>query len=232
MALIKLEGVSKRYGPVNALSDITLHVDKGELLAVMGPSGSGKTTLLNIIGCLDKPSEGSVVIDDVDISMLSRRELTRTRRETIGLIFQQFHLIPHLTAVENIMLAQYYHSLPERKEALEALARVGIEQRADHFPSQLSGGEQQRVCVARALINRPTVILADEPTGNLDEDNERLVMDLFAELHSEGHTIILVTHDEAIGRAAGRQFRLAHGRAFSGDHGLAPEVAKTPGKES
>ncbi len=211
MALIQLENVSKKYDSVTALDDISLHIDKGELLAVMGPSGSGKTTLLNIIGCLDKPSSGSVIIDDLDISTLSSRELTKRRRETIGLVFQQFHLIPHLTAVENIMLAQYYHSLPEKQEALEALARVDLGQRADHFPSQLSGGEQQRVCVARALINRPTVILADEPTGNLDEENEKLVMDLFEEFHQEGHTIILVTHDQAIGRLASRRILLAHG---------------------
>ncbi len=219
MALIKLDGVSKTYGAVNALDNITLAIDKGELLAIMGPSGSGKTTLLNIIGCLDKASRGSVIIDGADISPLSRAELTKRRRETIGLVFQQFHLIPHLTAVENVMLAQYYHSLPERTEAMEALARVGLEQRADHLPSELSGGEQQRTCVARALINRPTVILADEPTGNLDEENEELVMGLFEELHGEGHTIILVTHDQEIGSRAGRQIRLAHGRTVAaGQH--------------
>ncbi len=221
MALIQLENVSKTYASVTALDNVSLHIDKGELLAVMGPSGSGKTTLLNIIGCLDKPSGGSVIIDGVDVSTLSSRELTKRRREIIGLVFQQFHLIPHLTAVENVMLAQYYHSLPEKQEALEALARVGLGQRANHFPSQLSGGEQQRVCVARALINRPTVILADEPTGNLDEENESLVMGLFEEFHREGHTIILVTHDQAIGRLASRQIRLAHGRVLQTERQLA-----------
>lgn len=236
MAVIQLKNVSKKYGPVSALDNISLQIDKGELLAVMGPSGSGKTTLLNIIGCLDKPSGGSVIIEGVDVSTLAKRELTKKRRDTIGLVFQQFHLIPHLTAVENVMLAQYYHSLPEKEEALEALARVGMDQRAHHFPSQLSGGEQQRVCVARALINRPAVILADEPTGNLDEGNESLVMDLFKELHGEGHTIVLVTHDQAIGRLASRRIRLAHGRVVPSDtqteSDTQNEVAKIVNKES
>lgn len=212
MALVRLVDVSKTYGALHALDHIRMEIEKGELLAIMGPSGSGKTTLLNIIGCMDRPSSGAVMFDNEDTSVLSKRELTKKRRELIGLVFQQFHLIPHLTAVENVMLAQYYHSLPDKREALRALSRVGLERRANHFPRQLSGGEQQRVCVARALINRPAVILADEPTGNLDEGNEKLVMDLFKELHAGGHTIILVTHDDAIGRLAGRRLRLTFGR--------------------
>ena len=212
MSLVSLTGVSKQYGNLYALNDVSMAVEPGELVSIMGPSGSGKTTLLNIIGCMDKPTGGSVVIDGIDISTLSGKELTELRRDKIGLIFQQFHLIPHLTAVENIMLAQYYHSLPDRREALAALERVGLKDRANHFPNQLSGGEQQRVCIARALINYPAIILADEPTGNLDEENEKLVMNFFKELHKEGHTVILVTHDAEIGRRTQRRIRLEHGK--------------------
>jgi putative ABC transport system ATP-binding protein len=177
----------------------------------MGPSGSGKTTLMNMIGCLDRPTSGQVFIDGADVTTLTRSELTRYRREKVGLVFQQFHLIPYLTAVENVMLAQYYHSMADEGEAKEALARVGLGDRLKHLPSQLSGGEQQRVCIARALINHPEIILADEPTGNLDEENEDNVMRIFRELHREGHTIVMVTHDHAIGRMADRRVALQHG---------------------
>ena len=167
----------------------------------MGPSGSGKTTLMNIIGCMDKHTSGEVILDGINLNEVSKNELTQIRRDKIGMVFQQFHLIPYLTAVENLMVAQYYHSIPDKKEAMEALARVGLEDRAGHLPSELSGGEQQRVCIARALINYPVLILADEPTGNLDEKNEKLVMNLFRELNEEGHTIITVTHSDHVGKA-------------------------------
>ncbi|MBI2954131.1 MAG: ABC transporter ATP-binding protein [Chloroflexi bacterium] len=209
--LLEIKEVSKIYGNVWALKDVTLGVGPGEWLSIMGPSGSGKTTLLNIIGCLDKPSRGSVILDGADLSSLNSKQLTEVRRDKIGLVFQQFHLIPHLTAVENIMVAQYYHSMSDKRQALGALARVGLADRADHFPSQLSGGEQQRVCVARALINYPRLILADEPTGNLDEANEELILGLFRELHAEGHTLVVVTHDPDIGRLSDRQVSLEHG---------------------
>ncbi|MER1998114.1 MAG: ABC transporter ATP-binding protein, partial [Arthrobacter sp.] len=192
---LELKNISKIYGELKALDNVSLHVDKGEWVAIMGPSGSGKSTMMNIIGCMDKPTKGEVLLDGVDISKLPGKRLTDIRRDKIGLIFQQFHMVNYLTAVENVMVSQYYHSMPDEKEALEALGRVGLRERARHLPSQLSGGEQQRVCVARALINHPELILADEPTGNLDEANENIVLDLFAQLHKEGTTLIVVTHD-------------------------------------
>ena len=165
--ILELKNVSKIYESVNALTDINLKVKKGEWIAIMGSSGSGKTTMMNIIGCMDKPSNGQVLIDGNDISNESQKNLTKIRREKIGLIFQQFHLISYLTALENVMVAQYYHSMIDEQEAMEALKKVGLADRAKHLPSQLSGGEQQRVCIARALINNPEIILADEPTGQL-----------------------------------------------------------------
>ncbi|MHB8072900.1 ABC transporter ATP-binding protein [Desulfosporosinus fructosivorans] len=212
MNILELKNVTKSYGNVHALKDFNLSVAPGEWVSIMGPSGSGKSTMLNIIGCMDKPTSGSVLIDGIEVTTRSNKELTEVRREKIGLVFQQFHLIPHLTALENIMVAQYYHSLTDEQEALKALERVGLAQRAKHLPSQLSGGEQQRVCIARALINYPALILADEPTGNLDEDNEKLVIELFQELHREGHTIVMVTHDNEVGELAQRRVRLEHGR--------------------
>jgi len=203
-------------GRVSALEHINLTVEKGDWLAVMGPSGSGKTTLMNIIGCMDKHTSGEVILDGINLNEVSKNELTQIRRDKIGMVFQQFHLIPYLTAVENLMVAQYYHSIPDKKEAMEALARVGLEDRAGHLPSELSGGEQQRVCIARALINYPVLILADEPTGNLDEKNEKLVMNLFRELNEEGHTIITVTHSDHVGKAAKRIVIIEHGHMREG----------------
>ena len=212
MSLLSISDVSKVYGgKVTALEHVNLNVEKGDWLAIMGPSGSGKTTLMNIIGCMDNHTDGEVVLDGINLNNISKDELTEVRREKIGMVFQQFHLIPYLTAVENLMVAQYYHSIPDRAEAMEALKRVGLEDRADHLPSELSGGEQQRVCIARALINYPVLILADEPTGNLDEKNEKLVMDLFRELNAEGHTIITVTHSNKVGKAAKRIVIIEHG---------------------
>ncbi|AIQ58659.1 ABC transporter ATP-binding protein [Paenibacillus borealis] len=211
MSILEISGVSKKYGSLHALKDITFSVEPGEWLSIMGSSGSGKSTMLNMIGLMDKPSSGQVKIDGIATSSMSSRKLTEIRKDKIGLVFQQFHLIPHLTALENVMVAQYYHSMPDEKEAAAALARVGLEGRAKHLPRQLSGGEQQRVCIARALINYPALILADEPTGNLDEANEEIVLDLFQELHQEGHTIIMVTHAPEVGELAERQIRLEHG---------------------
>ena len=212
MSLLELNNVSMAYnGKVLALDNINLKVEKGEWLAVIGPSGSGKTTLMNIIGCMDTPTSGQVLLDGVNLTNVSKDELTQVRREKIGIIFQQFHMIPYLTAVENVMVAQYYHSMPDKAEALAALDRVGLKDRADHLPSQLSGGEQQRVCIARALINYPVLILADEPTGNLDEVNQKLVMKIFHELHDEGHTILTVTHSPEVGEEAQRCVVIEHG---------------------
>ena len=227
--ILELKNVSKIYGTLRALSDIDLSVNRGDWLSIMGPSGSGKTTMINIIGCMDTPSEGSVVLDGVDISRENAASLTRIRRDKIGLIFQQFHLISYLTAVENVMLAQYYHSMPDEEEAMEALAKVGLAERARHLPSQLSGGEQQRVCIARALINSPMILLGDEPTGNLDEENEGIVVDIFRRLHEEGVTIIVVTHDPEVGDVAQRKIVLEDGKIVddvdqSGTFGQAMEL--------
>jgi putative ABC transport system ATP-binding protein len=197
---------------VVALEDLSFEVASGEWIAVMGPSGSGKTTLINILGGLDLPTAGRVVVDGVDLATMARRDLSRYRAERIGFIFQQFHLVPYLTAVENVMLAQYFHSMVDEAEARRALEAVGLGDRLEHLPSQLSGGEQQRVSIARALINQPKLILVDEPTGNLDERNEEIVMNLFREMHSQGHTIVMVTHDATIGRMADRRIELQHGR--------------------
>jgi putative ABC transport system ATP-binding protein len=216
-SFVELEKVGKVYqgaggAPVKALDSVCLTADAGDWIAIMGPSGSGKTTLLNILGCLDQASSGSVRINSVETSTLSRAELARFRAETVGFVFQQFHLIPHLTALENVMLAQYFHSMTDEPEARRALDRVGLAQRARHLPSQLSGGEQQRVSIARALVNDPRIILADEPTGNLDAANEQIVLNLLADLHSQGRTILMVTHDEEVGRCADIRINLEHGR--------------------
>ena len=212
MSLLEIKNVSKIYGPLKAHDNVNLTVEKGEWLAIMGPSGSGKSTMMNIIGCMDKPSLGEVILDGADIAKESGRKLTEIRRDKIGLIFQQFHLVNYLTAVENVMVSQYYHSMPDEKEALEELERVGLKDRAKHLPSQLSGGEQQRVCIARALINHPEIILADEPTGNLDEANENIVIDIFKQLHRQGTTLIVVTHDPEVAEVAQRTVVLEHGR--------------------
>ena len=210
--LLEVKNVSKIYGDLHALKEVSFQVRKGEWVAIMGSSGSGKSTMMNIIGCMDKPSIGEVILDGQDITKESQNSLTKIRREKIGLIFQQFHLIPYLTALENVMVAQYYHSIPDEQEALQALERVGLKDRAKHLPSQLSGGEQQRVCIARALINSPEIILADEPTGNLDEVNEKIVIDILTQLHEEGSTIIVVTHDLEVGDVAERKIILEYGK--------------------
>lgn len=212
MDILKLVDVSKIYGELKALDKINLSVEKGEWISIMGPSGSGKTTMMNIIGAMDKPSLGEVILDGEDIAKKSPKELTVIRRDKIGLIFQQFHLVNYLSALENVMMSQYYHSMPDAQEAMEALAAVGLADRAKHLPNQLSGGEQQRVCIARALINHPTILLADEPTGNLDEKNEYIVLDIFEKLHNAGSTIIVVTHDPEVGEESERMITLEHGK--------------------
>ncbi|MDO4615099.1 MAG: ABC transporter ATP-binding protein [Lachnospiraceae bacterium] len=212
MSLLEFRNVSKIYGDLHALDQVNFKVEKGEWVSIMGPSGSGKSTMMNIIGCMDKPSAGEVLLGGVNIAREPAKRLTEIRRDKIGLIFQQFHLINYLSAVENVMLSQYYHSIPDEKEALEALDQVGLADRAKHLPSQLSGGEQQRVCVARALINHPEIILADEPTGNLDDRNEEIVVDLFRQLHANGTTLVVVTHDPEVGEVAQRRILLRNGR--------------------
>jgi putative ABC transport system ATP-binding protein len=210
--LVQVEGLRKEYGHVRALDGVSFQVKEGEWIAFMGPSGSGKTTLINILGGLDTPTAGQAIVDGTDVARLDEAGLTRFRAEKIGFVFQQFHLVPYLTAVENVMLAQYFHSTTDENEARLALERVGLGDRMKHLPSRLSGGEQQRVAVARALINHPKLVLADEPTGNLDEANAETVIRLLRELHDQGHTILMVTHDPEIGRLADRRIDLAHGR--------------------
>ena len=208
---VQIDALVKQYGPLRALNGVSFNIAAGEWVALMGPSGSGKTTLINILGGLDTLTSGRVVVDGVDLSRLGENQLVRYRAEKIGFVFQQFHLVPYLNALENVMLAQYFHSTTDEAEAAEALKRVGLSDRLTHLPSQLSGGEQQRVAIARALINQPKLILADEPTGNLDEANEQIVINLFRELHKAGHTILMVTHDPDIARQADRRIELAHG---------------------
>jgi len=210
--LVQIDNLRKEFGNVRALDGVSFDVDSGEWIAIMGPSGSGKTTLINILGGLDTPTSGRAIVDGTDVARLDESGLTRFRAEKIGFIFQQFHLVPYLTALENVMLAQYFHSTTDEREARTELERVGLGDRLDHLPGELSGGEQQRVAVARALINHPKLLLADEPTGNLDEANEKLVLRLMGELHNEGHTILMVTHAPEIGALADRRIDLAHGR--------------------
>lgn len=213
MAFVVLKDVMKEYETAHALRGVTMDIEKGQWLNIVGPSGSGKSTLLNIIGGLDSASSGEVVIDSTSVTGLSENDMAVFRREKIGFIFQQSHLIPYLTAVENVMLAQYFHSMADEKEAVEALTRVGLGHRLNHRPSQLSGGEQQRVCIARALINSPEILLADEPTGNLDRENTKIILELLKRLHSEEHfTIILVTHDPFVSQWGQRVLTMEDGK--------------------
>jgi putative ABC transport system ATP-binding protein len=217
-AVISLQGVTRDYagrsGVVRALDRAVFSIVAGEWVAITGPSGSGKSTLVNLIGCLDRPTAGELKIDNVDVSTMSPTELDRFRADKIGFIFQQFHLIPYLSALENVMLAQYFHSMTDEAEARAALERVGLGKRAEHLPSELSGGEQQRVCIARALINNPPILLADEPTGNLDAANQKIVAELLQDLHRNGHTIVMVTHDPEMAALAQRKIALSHGKVF------------------
>ena len=202
----------KRFGDITALDDVNITVARGEFVAIMGSSGSGKTTLMNILTCLDTPSEGQVLLNGTDAAALDEEARRTFRARTIGLVFQQFRLLPYLTACENVMLAQYYHSVTDKAAALAALERVGLDHRSSHLPKQLSGGEQQRVCIARALINEPEILFADEPTGNLDAENERIVLNIFAELHAQGRTIVMVTHNPDLGQQTDRIIQLQHGK--------------------
>lgn len=213
-AVIETRQLYKRFGQVTALENINIRIARGEFVAIMGASGSGKTTLMNILTCLDTVSEGQVLLDGVDAAALDEEGRRQFRADKIGLVFQQFHLIPFLTALENVMLAQHYHSVVDEAAAQRVLDQVGLAHRVNHLPSQLSGGEQQRVCIARALVNEPPVIFADEPTGNLDEENERRVLDLLQDLHQQGRTIVMVTHNPELGRFADRIIRLQHGKYF------------------
>lgn len=209
--IIKISHLCKNFGEVKALQDINFSVLQGQWLAIMGPSGSGKSTLLNILSLMDEQSSGEYFLDGTNVQSLDESAKIKIRREKIGLIFQQFHLIPYLNALENVMLAQYYHSSVDEEDARAVLEKVGLAHRLKHLPSELSGGEQQRLCIARALINNPELLLADEPTGNLDEANEKIVLDLLKQLKNEGKTIVLITHNETLGKQADAMMILRHG---------------------
>jgi putative ABC transport system ATP-binding protein len=216
--IIETNHISKRYVMgeeiIDALKDVTISVNKGEYVAFMGPSGSGKSTLMNIVGCLDTPSTGSYILNGQDVSTMSENELAAVRNKEIGFVFQTFNLLPRQSALENVALPLIYagYSKSERTRiAMETLAGVGLENRALHKPNELSGGQRQRVAVARALVNDPSILLADEPTGNLDTKTSYEIMDLFDQLHKKGNTIVMVTHEDDIAQYAHRIIRLRDG---------------------
>ncbi|KRB77401.1 ABC transporter [Nocardioides sp. Root190] len=218
-AIIELEGVRKTYRTgsmeFEALRGVDIRIDEGEYVAVIGPSGSGKSTLMNLLGCLDLPSEGRYVLAGEDTSRLDEAALAAIRNRRIGFVFQQFHLLPSMTAWRNVELPLIYAGVPraERKErAVSALTRVGLGDRIDHRPGELSGGQQQRVAVARALVTEPALLLADEPTGNLDSRSTRDVLGLFDELHTSGRTIVLITHEPEVAARAQRNLVFDDGR--------------------
>jgi putative ABC transport system ATP-binding protein len=221
--MIELCGVSRVYpgggSPVRALDGIDLELPAGEYVSVMGPSGSGKSTLLNILGCLDRPTSGSYLLDGREVARLDDHALSLVRRHKIGFVFQSFHLVPRLTAAENVELPMVFGGIEraDRRERVSAaLAAVGLTARAHHKPDQLSGGERQRVAIARSVIMKPALLLADEPTGNLDTLSGSEVVGLLERMNTEGLTVIVVTHDPAIGRRARRQIRLSDGRMVDG----------------
>jgi len=216
VGVLEADAVTKRYetgGEVlTALDDVTFGIEPGEFISVVGPSGSGKTTFLNLLGLLDTPSEGTVYLEGEDVTSISEKERTRARKRTIGFVFQQFYLIPTLTATENVSLPRLLDQDPETaSDAADLLTTVGLEDRLEHRPSELSGGQKQRVAIARALINDPRIVLADEPTGNLDQDTGRTILDLFTEVCARDVAIIAVTHDPLVGEYADRTVELVDG---------------------
>ncbi len=222
--IVVMSGIEKIYHmgeeDHRVLKDVSFNVAKGEFVAILGPSGSGKSTLMNILGCLDTPTSGEYILHGRPIQELDEGELARIRSREVGFIFQSFQLLPRMNALRNVMLPLIYASVPakDREEiAMRMLKRVGLEDKFYHFPNQLSGGQQQRVAIARALSTNPTILLADEPTGALDQKTGRQVMALFHELNEEGHTILMITHDASIAANANRIVRLLDGRLTEGD---------------
>jgi putative ABC transport system ATP-binding protein len=218
MKIIETSTISKRYvmgtEVIDALKSVSIDVQKGEYVAFMGPSGSGKSTLMNIIGCLDTPTTGRYVLNGKDVSDMTENELAAIRNKEIGFVFQTFNLLPRMSSLENVALPLIYagfNKSDRTEKAMLALRNVGLENRAGHKPNELSGGQRQRVAVARALVNDPSILLADEPTGNLDSKTSYEIMDLFDQLHSKGNTIVMVTHEEDIARYAHRIVRLRDG---------------------
>lgn len=215
--IIELRAVSKRYGTgdatVHALDSVSLSIREGDLVAVMGPSGSGKSTLMHVLGCLDTPTGGQYLFAGQDVSGLDERRLAHIRNQRIGFVFQQFHLLPSMPAWRNVELPLLYRQTSERKaRAMQALQSVGLADRVSHRPNELSGGQQQRVAIARALVTEPAVILADEPTGNLDSISSHEVLSLLRSLNGSGHTVIIITHDANVASIAGRVFTMNDGR--------------------
>lgn len=217
--LLSLDNVSKLYKMgetvVTALDGVSFNVERGEFLSIMGPSGSGKSTCMNLIGCLDKPTSGEVLINGKKVSLMNQNQLAEIRNRTIGFVFQQYNLLPNLSVIENVMLPLRYQGVPvaeRRKRAEKVLDRMGLSDRLNHKPAELSGGQKQRTAIARATVTDPALILADEPTGALDSHTGESVMDLFNEINREGTTIIVVTHDEKIGRSLPRTIRILDGK--------------------
>lgn len=215
---VSLSNVRKTYHvgePVHALDGVSLDIPRGSYTAIMGPSGSGKSTLMNLVGCLDTPTDGEVVVGDRDVGRLGERERTQLRGTKVGFVFQTFNLMPRLTALENVALPQLFQGIDQRDRrdrARKLLERVGLADRGDHRPNELSGGQRQRVALARALVNKPAIVLADEPSGNLDTETEDEVLDLFAEFHDAGTTMVVVTHERHVAERAERIIHLLDGR--------------------
>ncbi len=226
---IRIEKVVRRYGDTEALRALECEIAPGSWVSLVGPSGSGKSTLLHLLGAMDSPSEGRIVVGGTDLAALDGAASARFRRERVGFVFQQHHMVPYLSALENVMLAQWFHSLADEAEAAAALARVGLAPRAGHLPSQLSGGERQRACIARALVNEPGLLLLDEPTGALDWANALSALELLARLHAEsGFTVVCATHNPAVARWGERILTLRDGRLAS-DEAIVPERPRLEG---
>ena len=231
--ILELNHIYKEYiqgkMTVPVLKDISLSVEKGEYVAIMGPSGSGKTTLMNIIGCLDRPTSGSYILDGEDVLQYKDKAMSDVRLHSIGFVFQSFHLLPRLSALENVCLPLSYAGIPKKERhrlAALALERVGLADRMDFMPTQLSGGQKQRVAIARAIVNNPKILLADEPTGALDTKSGRQVMELFQSLNDEGVTVIMITHDPEIAGFAKRKILIRDGEISTDPHITATEVTK------
>lgn len=228
MALIQISQITKTYGVgnlrVDALAGVSFTVESGDYCAIMGASGSGKSTLMNIVGCLDRPSTGHYRLDDVDVDQLRDDELAHIRNRKIGFVFQQFHLLPQLTALENVMLPMVYAGVPQQdrhQRAEHALEQVGLGQRLHNRPNQLSGGQQQRVAIARAIVNQPVLLLADEPTGALDSQTTEEILEIFGSLNASGMTVVMVTHETAVARNTRRVIWFRDGKVLH--HSLAPD---------
>ena len=227
-SIIRLEAITKVYGIgdiiVNALAGVDVNIERGEYCAIMGASGSGKSTMMNIIGCLDRPTDGRYYLDDLEVATMPDDDLARIRNQKLGFVFQQFHLLPQLTALENVMLPMIYAGVSpdeRRDRAREALIRVGLEQRMQNKPTQLSGGQQQRVAIARAIVNRPVLLLADEPTGALDSTTTEEILDIFGALNDSGMTVVMVTHEAEVARRTRRVIWFKDGQV------LEPNLAPT-----